>query len=372
MQHPARAADFEVLYDSLQKAMRDGHVRENGHGALRLYCYTSECVYNQAWDETTTLARGLVLDIEQRRVVATPFIKFFNLHENTGALPAESFDIFEKLDGSMITLFFHDGAWHTATKGHLRSPQAIWALEWLQAHDLSHLERGCTYLCEAIYDENRIVIKYQGEGLRLLAAYDAHGYEVPYDAVAGLAQKLGWGIAQRFSFESLAALVETARKLPATSEGFILRYENGFRIKIKGEEYCRLHRLISNCTPLTVWEYMNEGKDPLDMRRELPEEFWADFDSILSALNSQRHELQNKIRALAESLSTLTDKDVGLKLGALPADLRGYIFPYRKAGGDFESGKIRQMVMRSIRPAANQLEGYTPSIHMYRVHAEST
>lgn len=371
MRHPAYDIPFDTLYQQLQQAMTEGLIKEIGRDELRLYCYTHECVYSSAWSDITKMARGLILDIEAKAVVATPFIKFFNLHEVEQSLPDLPFDVFEKLDGSLIILFFHRGEWKAATKGHLRSPQAIWAMEWVKSHDLSHLSAGTTYLCEAIYPENRIVIEYEKTGLSLLAAYGPDGDEVDYAVIDDLSVKLGWDIAKRLRFESMADLITTARGLPATEEGFILRYTNGYRIKVKGEEYCRIHRLISNCTPLAVWEYMLAGQNLDTLRRDLPEEFWPDFDSILAQLNNRKQTLENRIRTLAESLQELSDKDIGLRLETLPEDLRKYMFSYRKSGGNFAQPKLRESIFRAIRPAGNALEGYTPSESMYRVQSET-
>lgn len=371
MQHPARLMSFNQLYDGLQQAVADRFVRENALGALRLYCYTEQCVYNQAWSDITRLARGIILDVEQKQVVATPFVKFFNLHETTDALPDMPFEVFEKLDGSLIILFHHNGQWRTSTKGHLSSPQAIWAAEWIKAYDLSCLTPGDTYLLEAIYPDNRVVIEYDKNGLSFLAAYDAKGAEHSYAELLSLGETLGWEVAQRHAYTSLDELIAVARNLPATEEGFILRYANGYRVKIKGEEYCRIHRLINNCTPLFLWESMYAKGDLEAIRRDLPEEFWPDFDSIVALLTQQREKLEQDIQSLAESLKDYSDKDIGLQLDTLPADLRGAIFPYRKAGNSFDTPKLHDFIWRRLRPTNNALEGYTPSANLYRVANES-
>ena len=86
--------------------------------------------------------------------------------------PDRPFETFEKVDGSLIILFWHAGEWRTATKGTFGSAQASWAAERLRGCDLSALSRGTTYLAEAVYAENRIVVRYDQDELVLLAAYD--------------------------------------------------------------------------------------------------------------------------------------------------------------------------------------------------------
>ncbi len=66
-----------------------------------------------------------------------------------------------------------------------------------RSHDLSFLDKETTYLAEAIYPENRIVVHYQHTGLVLLGAYRGDGSEMGYDELLGLGDRLGWLIAKR-------------------------------------------------------------------------------------------------------------------------------------------------------------------------------
>jgi RNA ligase len=370
--HPAREMTFDDLWDGLQAAKAERLVSENiGHDGLRLYCYSDSCVYDKGWNDITMLARGIILDPESKRVVATPFPKFFNIGERLDAIPDIPFETFEKLDGSLIILFHHKGEWRTATKGSLGSEQAKWAARWLTSHDLSCLDEETTYLAEAIYPENRIVVHYQHVGLVLLGAYRGDGLEVNYDDLLDLGEQLGWKIAKRHSFTAVSELLALAKTLPPTEEGFVLRFSNGLRLKVKGDEYCRIHRLVSRLTPLAMWEAMQAGDDLDAVRRQLPEEFWADFDNIIAILNRQIAELIAAVKAEAEPVAGLTDKEVGLRLDAFPEQVRRFIFPYRKSGGDLLAGRTRDLVFRTIRPDGNRLEGYAPSTAMNRVMEES-
>jgi RNA ligase len=78
--HPARRIPYDELVARLVEARDRRLVYERrSSDDLLLYVYTERCGYDRAWDETTVLARGLILDRVERRVVATPFPKFFNL-----------------------------------------------------------------------------------------------------------------------------------------------------------------------------------------------------------------------------------------------------------------------------------------------------
>jgi RNA ligase len=371
--HPARQMPFATLMAGLERAREQGfvHRRVNAAAGLHLFIYTPRCVYEDGWDDFAVMARGLIIDAEAGRVVATPFPKFFNLGERRGEVPDLPFEAFEKLDGSLIIAFHHAGRWRAATKGAFDSDQALWAQARLNAADLSALEPGSTYLFEAVYPENRIVVHYPEPALVMLAAYDGYGRELTHAELIALGEALGWRVAARRAFSSIAEMVSHAAALPRDAEGFVIRFSNGLRLKLKGAEYRRIHALISRCTPLAMWEAMAAGDDLDAIRRELPEEFWTDFDDIIGLLSASVAAVETRVARVAASVAHLSDKELGLSLNTLPADVRPYLFGFRKAGGAI-TGKVRESLMRSIRPTGNMLPGYTPSFAMGRVLDDAT
>lgn len=362
---------FAELWAGLQAACAAGMVlvRQDAATGRSLWCYTTRCVYESGWDAFSLLARGLVLHEATSRVVATPFPKFFNLGERGLAIPALPFEAFEKLDGSLIIIHFHSGQWRAVTKSAFDSPQAIWAGARLAGQDLSVLIPGATYLAEAVYPENRIVIAYAEPALVLLAAYREDGTEVETTELQALAIALKWPVAKRHAYASFAALLAEAHALPASREGFVIRFADGLRLKVKGAEYRRIHALISHCTPLALWEAWAAGDDLDAIRRELPEEFWADFDRITTLLQQAMTGLTTRITQAANAVSGLTDKELGLRLAEQPEDIRSFLFPWRKSGGKL-TGKNSEAFFRAIRPTGNCLTGYVPSYAMKRVSEE--
>jgi RNA ligase len=370
--HPARQMPFATLMAGLERALALGfvHRRTDAASGLHLYIYTPRCVYEDGWDAFTVMARGLIVDEDAGQVVTTPFIKFFNVGERRGEVPDLPFEAYEKLDGSLIIVFHHAGRWRAATKGAFESEQAVWAQSRLDAADLSALKAGTTYLFEAVYPENRIVVRYPEPALVMLAAYDGDGRELSYDEVVGVSSALGWRAARRHGFASIGEMVRHAAVLPRDEEGFVMRFSNGLRLKLKGAEYRRIHALISRCTPLAMWEAIANGDDMAAIRRDLPEEFWADFDDIVRLLNASIAAVEARVAEVAAGVAHLSDKELGLSLNSLPADARPYVFGFRKAGAI--TGKARDTLMRSIRPTGNVLAGYVPSYAMGRVLDDAT
>ena len=364
--HPARTVAFDQLICSLEEARAAGLVFRRYHPAtgLSLFRYSDKCVYDRAWTEAALIARGLILHEERKLVVATPFPKFFNAGERGLPIPYLPFEAFEKLDGSLIIIFHHDGRWVASTKGAFDSSQAQWAQARLDALDLDALTRGTTYLAEAVYPENRIVVLYDKPALVMLAAYAEDGSELSFPELDVVARKLGWRSAGRQAFTSIGDLIVHADALPKSQEGFVVRFSDGSRLKLKGAEYKRIHALISRCTPLAIWEIINAGDDLEVVRRDLPEEFWADFDAIRGRFATLIAGLETRLEETVAAVAHLTDKELGLQQAKLPKEIASFVFPYRKKGG---LPGVRSGLLRTIRPTANELEGYTPSHPIKRV-----
>lgn len=364
--HPARSLSYREIVEGVEAAKAAGLISERRHGDHSLFCYTQRATYERAWDQFTLMARGLILDRKRECVDATPFVKFFNIGEREQSLPDMPFETLEKLDGSLI-IIWHDGdGWRCCTKGSFDSAQAISARAWI-GDSTEYLVRGNTYLAEWIAPDNRIVVPYERSELALLAVFGEDGREWSYQALVDFTEAVGWRLAQRHDFSSIVDLVAHAATLPSTEEGFVLRFEDGLRLKIKGDEYRRIHALISHVTPLAMWEAMSAGDDMTVIRQQLPEEFWGDFDAITTTLDGNARTLIEMVRREAEPVVAWSDKDVGLHLNQWPEPVRQFIFPYRKSGGDLLSGRARQALFRAIRPTGNMLDGYTPSYAMHRI-----
>lgn len=363
--HPARTTPFDELAAALDTRVRAGAVARANQGPLALYIYTNRCVYDGLWDDVSVLARGLVLDHAARVVRATPFPKFFNYGERGAAIPDEPFEVYEKLDGS-LAIVFHDGQrWRVVTKGAFDSAQAQWARAWLSLRSMDALAVGTTYLFEAIYPENRIVVRYDTAGLSLLAAYDEFGDELDRNALAAVAAGLSCPLVTTHSLASLRDVIELAAALDRTREGFVIRFTSGLRLKLKGAAYRRIHAMLSDTTPLGLWRAMEAGDDLDAFRREIPEEYWADFDAIRAGLTTRLATISDEVEAAAAEWAGTADRDLGPIIATLSPVVRPFLFSRRKRGSAWLTDPAsKRALFRMIRPDGNVLAGYTPSTYL--------
>jgi RNA ligase len=280
-------------------------VQKHPAGGLVILNYTRECQFLRAWDEVTLCCRGLIVDTRTWEVAAWPFVKFFNVNERPETqlelLPREPFDVYEKLDGSMGILFRGPEGLAIASRGSFTSEQARRGTAML--HRLSGVQQipeHLTFLFEIIYPENKSVVQYPFQGLVLLAAFDRRtGEELPWPQVSEWAQQLGCRTPQVFPFDSLESVLASRAALPADVEGYVLRFASGLRVKLKGDAYLQLHRVIWGLSEKRVREALETGTYT-ELLREVPEEFHAEVEKLAAGFHEQARVLETEVRRLFE------------------------------------------------------------------------
>jgi len=237
---------------------------------LIIWNYSQSTQYEQKWDKHTLMCRGLVTDFEGN-VISKGFSKFFNYSEGRTNIPAEvhSITASEKLDGSYIGVFHYDGEWIVNSKGSFDSPQSNWAKEILDNKDVyKYLIKDLTYCFELIHPENRIVVDYGGKkDLVLLAAFNM-GKEVGISRYSGIFDIAEYAIYDYFSPEDITKLDV------GNQEGFVIKFGNGERCKIKFEEYIRLHSIVTNATSYDIWKTLKLGEGFEEILELVPDEFY--------------------------------------------------------------------------------------------------
>jgi RNA ligase len=184
------------------------------------------------------------------------------------------------MDGSLGIMFEYNGQMVCATRGSFTSDQSKWMTNFAIKNNYQNLiVSGSTYLFEIIYPENRIVVDYQGqERLVLLGIINAEtGEEVPYEDIF---EK--FDIVKRYDgikdYTKLKSLIDN------NAEGFVIRFSNGDRMKIKGEEYLRLHKIMTNVSTTGIWEMLSNGDDVNELLKDVPDEFYKKIQNYVRDL----------------------------------------------------------------------------------------
>lgn len=261
------------MLNKIKSHLDNGLVIQNKHNDhdLYIYNYAQKVQFDKLWDEVTLSCRGLILD-GNGNVVARPFKKFFNMDEHKShEIPSEPFEVFDKLDGSLGIMYFVNDSPYIATRGSFHSDQAIRANEILHkkySHLFDKLDRECTYLFEIIYPENRIVVQYDNvEDLILLGVvHTKTGVELSLD------HSLGFPVVEKFNGASDFEQIKNLNL--ENKEGVVVRFKSGFRMKIKFEEYVRLHRILTNVSTINIWDALRNNGELNEIIERVPDEFF--------------------------------------------------------------------------------------------------
>lgn len=198
-------------------------------------------------------ARGLILENKTWEIVSYPFKKFFNF----GEVYADEIDwasarVGEKVDGSLIKMYFYDGEWRIGTNGtidandaELSSPPYRTFMELFDVAadacglDYDRLDPHFTYIFELRSPYNKIVVPYDDIRIIHLGTRDNRTCEeVEVD--------IGIEKPKQYMLSSLDDCIAMAATFDFTQEGFVVVDKNYNRIKIKSEDYVRVHHLANN------------------------------------------------------------------------------------------------------------------------------
>lgn len=259
-------------------AERNVNTQRHPSEPLTIHNYSQACQFRQAWDDVTRQCRGLILH-DDGTVMARPFPKFHNLGEHGEGSHAGELEliapltVFDKLDGSLgVSYRREDGQIAWATRGSFVSEQAVWANNWWRDHG-EPLDLNLTYLTEIIYPENRIVLDYDGMAtLVLLAIIDIESGE----HLAPLANhwEIGWPGEVVRCYGSVDAIdLIDANDRPDTEGYVVLSGDRRTRVKVKADEYVRLHRILTGVSNRTIWDLLRTGQSLEELLDHVPDEF---------------------------------------------------------------------------------------------------
>lgn len=254
--------------DLLRKMIDLGYVNVNKHDFVDLYIlnYSKMCTIDQIWNDVTEKCRGLIVDAVGN-IRALPFKKFYNYEEiqDKSVIPNLPFKAYEKMDGSLGISYWIGNTMFLATRGSFKSDQAMIGTAILHSRGwdvLNQLDKNLTYLFEIITQEDPKVVNYgELEEIFLLAVIDTNtGKELNIDNFDHLFRPVP-------EWRNVKEWRNLRDKIDGTNrEGFVIKFENGFRLKLKYQEYFELHRLLYDLSDNTIFDMLrNDQLDDLQV-----------------------------------------------------------------------------------------------------------
>lgn len=331
-----------MTYEQIKPYIAEGLINEQVHPEypdVRLFNYTQKCQFEKKWDEVTKVCRGLILNVKTGEIVARPFPKFFNYEEhvaNGDTLPNEVPEVYPKYDGSLGIMYWIEDKPYFATRGSFVSDQARWVMEHMLpfGKDSLFLDKSLTHLFEIIYPENRVVVSYGWSGIIYLGSIDRETGETK-------------------NFPQLNAIPFTSyEQLKALNtpneEGFVLFYPKAnMRVKIKFEEYKRLHKVMTGLSSIGVWEMLRDGVDPLS--HDIPDEMHPWLNDVINQLTMKYNAIENKAKEVHERVKDLPSrKEQAIAINELEKEHGNIVFLM------LDEKDYSKPIWQKIRPVGSQ------------------
>ena len=252
--------------------------------------------------------RGLLF-YPDGRIMSRRLQKFFNVNERDETAAhridlSQPHVILEKLDGSMITPVFTEAGIRWGTK--MGITEVSMQAEEFVAHHPNYaefaeviMELGFTPIFEWCSRKKRIVIDYPEDRLVLIAIRNnVTGEYVPYFSayqdLAGFSVNYNIDLVKIYAgtTDNMEHLIAETRAME-DAEGWIIRFDDGHMLKIKGDWYVRIHKTKDNLLweknliELMINERLDDTKPYMlddDIRRveQFETEFWIGINDAVN------------------------------------------------------------------------------------------
>lgn len=243
----------------LQQYTEKTHVCCEKHPDADLYLFGYYKDYRSGkatiWDDVSIHCRGLIVN-GKGDVVEHPFPKFWTyrqyLTQNAVLLsedrvmeiPKGKWRILEKVDGTMVTLYWIGKNPYLATQRSFTNIKALEATKILYgkySHLFNRLDKHYTYIFEAIYPETKVLIDYGDKrDLILIGMIDKESNK------ALELQDIGFPTCKDYTslYGHITNFDELAALNTPNQEGFVIYFKNDTMMKLKFPWYQKAHKLL--------------------------------------------------------------------------------------------------------------------------------
>jgi T4 RnlA family RNA ligase len=224
-------------------------------------------------EELVCESRGVILDsANDWAVVSRPFDKFFNYSEgHAKPIDWDSARVQEKLDGSLMAMYFYKGNWRVASNGtpdaggpagHFQGTFAELFMDTFMkmGYTTDKMDKAYTYIFELTSMYNRVVVIHDRATVTLIGVrHNATGQEMElYDQSI---PNFPFATVKEFSLQTVDQIIATfATMSPVTQEGYVVVDKDFHRVKVKHPGYVAIHHAIDGAGPKKFLEIIRSGE----------------------------------------------------------------------------------------------------------------
>lgn len=208
--------------------------------------------------------RALILRKGTWEVLARSFDRFYNVGEGQDwkDFPVEKAHIYEKLDGSLISVYNDGNGWHPATrKKAFAEGGTAFGLDFKELFEkaiegkkvntfLATSSPFFTYIFELTSPMNRVVTPYSETKVTLIGARNnLDGYEFGKELLDSIAKDMDVARPKIYECNTFEEVTRKAEELETMDEGFVLTVEQAGsfrRLKCKNSKYLAIAHMRNN------------------------------------------------------------------------------------------------------------------------------
>lgn len=282
----------------------------------------------EVWKEEYTLNMRGITFID-KKLVALPFNKFFNLNENEFTQDLDITDFkycFAKIDGSLISMFrWGNGDLDVKSMKSINSEVAIESREFIKdkpyiidfCNEL--LDRNMTPMFEYVSNTCRIVIDYGAPELYYLGARNMTTGEIEYSSNDKLKMPTRFNNYEEFNHYLSKTNVE----------GVVITLNNGQMVKCKTDEYCNLHRILDGLSDKNIIarifnDTVDDLKSVLSTNNLLKD--LSRVEDLYEEYINMREELLTNAKTYIKDNPNKTRKEISLELMSTNKSLANDVF----------------------------------------------
>jgi len=310
----------------------------------QLVCLKYNQVESPLKEKVAQQCRGIILDTaDDWKIVSRSYDKFFNYGEGDGTtcyhdrLDWNSARVYEKLDGSLLTLYPYKGEWLVQSSSNpdasgmvngsgISFAELFWEVWREKGYKLP--KQGPVdycYMFELITKRNKIVVPYAENrlilhGVRCLTS----GHELFVDDEIVDSFMLGYERVERLWMYGWDSVLISSKNLPVNEgEGYVVCDRQFNRIKVKSPTYCAMHHLKGTMSPTRLLQVvmLNENL-----------EFLAYFPEMAAEIEGLRSKYSYLVDRIEKTWLDIKDienqKDFAMK--AKDLEFSAILFQLRK------------------------------------------
>lgn len=249
--------------DLIIELRKNRYIQEKKYGNISSFNFTKSAFYNKVWDEQTTKARGLYINIPNQKIVARAYDKFFNINERQEtkldtlqhklAFPVTAY-VKENGFLGIVSYNEEDDSLFIATKSSINNDFAGWFKEMLYnkvpKQSLTTLkeyarDNNVSFVFECVDMKNDPhIIDYPESEIYLLdiVKNDITYKKCAYNQICDVAVRLGFNMKEKaYIIENWQEFFdwyydvtrEDYKFCSRNIEGFVIEDANGYMVKLK-------------------------------------------------------------------------------------------------------------------------------------------